>query len=186
VDPSDPQALYAGTVEALYTSRDGGETWRRRALGSRPITTFALAVDPQDSQVVYAGTTDGVYQSTDGGKTWQVSKSANQPQMTVTALTVDAVNGTSLYAGTEHHGVYRSSDGGGSWEQWGLPRISVYAIVLDRTGGVVWLGTEEGIFQREMDQARQRSWRRSGTERRQTDVSELQALKAGLPTMVDR
>jgi ligand-binding sensor domain-containing protein len=64
---------------------------------------------------------------------------------------MDPVNRTTIYAGMEHHGVYRSTDGGDNWEQWGLPGVSVYAILLDRAGGLIWLGTENGVLQRKLD-----------------------------------
>jgi len=155
VDPHDPRRLYAGTVEAVYRSTDGGETWQKSAPSTRPITTFALAISPADDQTVYAGTTEGVYKSTDGGGTWRpqpLQHSDAQPRQSISvmALTLDPQQADALYAGTEHHGLYRSSDRGETWEQWGLPGISVYAILMDSASGLIWAGTEEGVYRREL------------------------------------
>jgi hypothetical protein len=71
--------------------------------------------------------------------------------VSVMALTLDPTKPDAVYAGTEHHGVYRSGDAGETWEQWGLPATSVFAILLDGASRLIWAGTEEGVFQRELD-----------------------------------
>jgi 7,8-dihydropterin-6-yl-methyl-4-(beta-D-ribofuranosyl)aminobenzene 5'-phosphate synthase len=144
VDPVEPELLYAGTVEAVYLSTDGGQTWQATTFSDRPLTTFALVVDTAEPARIYAGTTDGVYLSTDRGWTWQPA-GHDSLTATVTALALVADDGGVLLAGTEHHGLYRSVDGGESWQPWCLDEASVYAILVDRTGGV-WLGTDRGIF----------------------------------------
>jgi photosystem II stability/assembly factor-like uncharacterized protein len=84
LDPVRPGVLYArvitelGLEEAyLWTSADGGQTWRSLQPGLlRPSS--ALAVDPTDTRVLWAWTPEsqGVFQgelwrSGDGGTTWE-------------------------------------------------------------------------------------------------------------------
>jgi len=145
VDPEDPAVLYAGTVEHVFRSDDGGNSWRVSGDGMRPaLTTFALALDPYVRGRVYAGTTAGVYRSDTGGLSWAFS-SAGLGEITVNTLAVDPVREEIVYVGTEHRGMYRSDDGGTHWTSWGLRDSSVYAIVIDDTGGI-WAGTEQGVF----------------------------------------
>jgi ligand-binding sensor domain-containing protein len=138
--------LYAGTVEAVYRSADGGESWQASPLAGRPLTTFALTADPSNPGTIYAGTTEGLYRSVDGARTW---RPLGTPHLaaTITALALVPGPQPTLYAGTEHKGLYRSSDGGRYWEAWGLEGASVYAILIDQVG-TVWVGTDRGIFRR--------------------------------------
>jgi photosystem II stability/assembly factor-like uncharacterized protein len=142
--PSARQVLYAGTVEAVYRSIDGGETWQASPLTNRALTTLALIAHPTKSRVAFAGTTEGVYRSDDSGQSWQAIGHESL-KATVTALVADATEPHALYAGTEHHGLFRSINDGKHWQPWGLDGASVYAILVESTG-VIWLGTDHGIF----------------------------------------
>jgi hypothetical protein len=142
--PSAPQVLYAGTVEAVHRSIDGGETWQASPLTDRALTTLALIVDPAEPGTVFAGTTAGVYRSDDGGQNWK-AVGHESLDVTVTALAAGPTEPPVFYAGTEHHGLFRSIDGGQNWQPWGLDGASVYAILVE-SSGAIWLGTDQGIF----------------------------------------
>ena len=147
VDPGDPNVLYAGTVERVYKSDDGGASWYVIDDGMRSaITTFDLVIDPHRSGRIYAGTTAGVYRSDNDGMAW-VYKGDGLGELTVNALAIDPGKAETLYAGTEHHGMYLSIDGGGHWIPWGLKDLSIYSIVIDDSGRI-WAGTEEGVFKK--------------------------------------
>jgi photosystem II stability/assembly factor-like uncharacterized protein len=143
-EPMTPQVLYAGTVETIYRSIDGGVTWQASPLTDHALTTLALVVHPAKPGVVFAGTTEGAYRSDDSGQQWKAigRESLNA---TVTALAVEPTEPHALYAGTEHHGLFRSIDGGQTWQPWGLEDASVYAILVE-PDGVIWLATDHSIF----------------------------------------
>lgn len=65
--PTNVNILYVATNDAVYKSRDGGETWERfPSFSARRVTT--LAIDPLLPATIYAGTMgDAVYKSPDGG-----------------------------------------------------------------------------------------------------------------------
>ncbi|NLF11683.1 MAG: hypothetical protein GX597_07830, partial [Anaerolineaceae bacterium] len=144
LDPTDPQGMYAGTVEGVNRSADGGQTWLAAPLADRPLSVLALLVDPREPARVYAGTTEGVYLSADRGRTWRPA-GHDSLDATVTALALDGAPLPAILAGTEHHGLHRSTDGGASWEPCGLEAASVYTVLVDRAG-VAWLGTDQGVF----------------------------------------
>src|SRR6266705_1993169 len=60
----------------------------------------------------------------------------------VTAVAIDAVTPTTLYAGTPHDGVFKSIDGGSTWRRTGLADIYVGALAIDpTTPGTVYAAT---------------------------------------------
>ncbi len=91
-DPSNPHVLFAGFWQArrkpwdlvsggpgsgLYTSRDGGDTWRALAGKGLPGGIWGkvgVAVAPSNGQRVYAlieAEDGGLFRSDDGGETWE-------------------------------------------------------------------------------------------------------------------
>lgn len=85
IDPSNPQALYAGTGSyavaasgAIYKSTDGAATWSRVDAGNNAITQ--LSVDPLHPANVYAITNFGPMRKTsDGGATWSTASFPLRP-----------------------------------------------------------------------------------------------------------
>ena len=90
---SDPNVVYAGTGETtirldvsygdgVYTSTDGGRTWRH--VGLRETKQVGrICIHPQNPDLVYvaalgdafgANEERGVYRSRDGGETWELAR----------------------------------------------------------------------------------------------------------------
>ena len=80
IAPSNPEIIYAMTIDGMARSDDAGETWKplaetrakkisaRRGLSVRPV-----AVHPTNPAIVYAGSGTGeLFKSVDAGETWQV------------------------------------------------------------------------------------------------------------------
>ncbi len=61
----------AGTLDGLYTSTDGGKSWRYVKQGIRALTITTFALDPQTPTTLYAGSGGMVFKSTDSGQHWQ-------------------------------------------------------------------------------------------------------------------
>lgn len=120
LDPSDPDAVFAGTGEAnfanhsrhglgIYRSLDGGESWEHfgeTTLGGRCVS--ALAVDPSDGDVVYVALT----------------RAGGFPELA-------AAKGHPGAGGDL--GVFRSGDRGVTWTHLGggLPNLSATSLALD-------------------------------------------------------
>jgi photosystem II stability/assembly factor-like uncharacterized protein len=131
LDAANPANLYCGVGDSVWTagfpagvirSADGGDTWKATALQGQPVTV--LAIDPADPNVLYAGAWtntdldgfDGLYKSTNGGASWRAINnglaSLTELGAAVTALLVDPMNSSVVYAGTSGDGVYVTADGG--------------------------------------------------------------------------
>jgi photosystem II stability/assembly factor-like uncharacterized protein len=132
--------LFVGTGIGPFESLDGGATWISR-VGNLPasFSARALALAPGFPPTLYAGSDTagssqgnaGVFRSADGGLTW-TRKSAGLPTSIIHALLLDAIDETTLYAGTDA-GVYKSVNSGELWTRSsaGLPAGDVRALAQD-------------------------------------------------------
>jgi hypothetical protein len=106
-DPRDPARMVVSTAEGVFSSRDGGRSWRPR--DTVPQSQLAWARD-----AVYRADPGGtVMASTDGGETWEERGSV---QLTVNELAVDERQ--ALYASVPGGEVRRSRDGGRTWRRF--------------------------------------------------------------------
>jgi hypothetical protein len=78
INPAHPRTAYATTygepdsINHLWKTTDGGETWFKTAL--EKIGIWSLAIDAQHPETLYVGRfgeTRGIEKTTDGGATWQ-------------------------------------------------------------------------------------------------------------------
>ena len=150
VDPNDPSRFYFGTLDGqIYTSTDGGQTWRLLHNFNRPkLFMDHIEVDPRDSRVLYVAAhrhkePGGFFKSTDGGRTWRESPELREEALH--SLTQSSRNPDMLIAGT-NRGIYRSMDAGETWTKLrtestpGL--INVESLAIDpRDPNVVYAGT---------------------------------------------
>ena len=90
----------------------------------------------------------GVFKSATPANSWS-NHSEGIPGSDVTALAVDPVTPTTVYAGTwESGGVYKSTDCGGTWAAVGPAATSVHALAIDPvTPTILYAGTDgSGVF----------------------------------------
>ncbi|MFI5235806.1 MAG: WD40/YVTN/BNR-like repeat-containing protein [Gemmatimonadales bacterium] len=141
---ADPHLLFFG-LEVLWTTRDGGQSWRQispdltradpgipaslgiyqnDAKGVHRGEIYAIAPSPRDTGVVWAGTDDGLIQvTTDGGRHWRdVTPRELTPWSKVTQLDASHFDTRSAYASVSRLRVdnlapyiFRTHDGGKSW-----------------------------------------------------------------------
>ncbi|HEV7669090.1 MAG TPA: hypothetical protein VGS22_11230 [Thermoanaerobaculia bacterium] len=72
LDPVDPETAYALSTDGLWTSHDGGRSFRRGSRGLPAALTngYTLTIDPERHQDVYVAAAVGIYRSRDGGATF--------------------------------------------------------------------------------------------------------------------
>lgn len=145
--------LLVGTWGAgVYTSADGGRSWRLATTGPETphLRDLASAVGYGDILWSLAATTAGVCYSADKGDAWDcrgllgldISGIAMHPQY---ALRPD------LYAGGREDGVYRSLNGGLTWSSLnqglGVRNIRGLAVAMDdATDVVLFAATTSGLW----------------------------------------
>jgi photosystem II stability/assembly factor-like uncharacterized protein len=141
IDPTNSSTLYIATVggRGVYKSTDGGATW------SSPNvlpSCYTIAIDPSTPDVLYVGTSFGVSKSTNGGASF-TSVSRGLPSYGVTALAIDPVNPTTVYAAGRFVGVYKTTDGGANWTKK-KDELFIASIAVDRTNPANVLMTTDG------------------------------------------
>ena len=123
VHPRDSSVIYCGVDDGVYRSQDQGESWQRLDSPMNDMPIWALAIDPVDTNIIFAGTRPAaIFRSKDGGESWQklrveiAEECPNVRIPRVTALVVDPLEYSHVWAGIEVDGVRRSRDGGDTWE----------------------------------------------------------------------
>ena len=130
----NPMLYYAATASGgVWTSNDGGTTWKS-IFDDQPISSIgSIAVADSDPNVIYVGSGEanirgnvaagnGIYKSIDGGKNWthvwnqegQIGTMVVHPKNPDIAFA--AVLGHAFGPNPER-GVYRTRDGGKTWQQ---------------------------------------------------------------------
>jgi len=124
--PDAHETVVVICVNAIYTSKDGGETWE----GMLPKKAFdlyyarALASPVNSENVLYLSVSDGtpgtqsqIVISRDGAKTWSSSQFNEPPESCVWSIRINPASPQQMVAGTKYGSLYISRDGGGSWQK---------------------------------------------------------------------
>ena len=70
---------------------------------------------------------------------------SSQDRVRITALVIDPLTPTNLYAGTYGGGVFKSTDGGTSWSPTGLANVIVSALAINpQSPTTLYVGTDSG------------------------------------------
>jgi photosystem II stability/assembly factor-like uncharacterized protein len=159
--------LLAGTVSGVFTSSDGGKSWRR--LSDPALSVTAIALHPAHPDRILIGTEGaGVWLSTNGGADFFRSSRG----MTATRVGALALDGNDLLVAVNHagaiSGVYVSRDRGKTFTGDFTPLPTVLDLAV--YGGHAYAATARGLFER-----RGADWHRLpelGTERVEQLVAE--------------
>jgi photosystem II stability/assembly factor-like uncharacterized protein len=149
--PSDPRILYAGTLEGVFRSSDGGATWAQISPpGSHEIHEIeSLAVDPGDADTVYVGTWHLPWKTADGGKTWHNIKQGLIVDSDVFSIIVDPEHPHTVYL-SACSGIYKSENAGTLFRKiQGIPSEARRTRSLKQDPekrDVVYAGTTEGLY----------------------------------------
>ena len=148
---SDAKVLVAGTLDGVYRSADGGDTWQLVSpTGDLHIKNVeSVAIDPMDADVFYAGTRHLPWKTMDGGKNWESIQRGIISDSDVFSIIIDSKNSRTIYL-SACSGVYKS-DNGGTWFQkvQGIPFSARRTYVLKQDPAdpaIVYAGTTEGLW----------------------------------------
>jgi photosystem II stability/assembly factor-like uncharacterized protein len=149
--PSDARTLFAGTLEGVYRTSDGGGTWTRISPeGSKEIHEIeSLAVDPHDPGILYAGTWHLPWKTSDGGKTWSNIKKGVIVDSDVFSIIVDPDKPRVVYM-SACSGIYKSDNSGVLFRKiQGIPteaRRTRKLMQDPENRETVYAGTTEGLY----------------------------------------
>jgi photosystem II stability/assembly factor-like uncharacterized protein len=148
--PTKANILYVATNDAVYKSRDGGQSWERfPSFSARRVTT--VAIDPQLPATVYAGTMgDAVYKSPDGGQHWLPHNVGLKEHVSfVNQFVFHPALSEKIYAATTV-GAYYTKDGGREWEERmnGMKEVHIVVSIAinHKDPTVLYAGTTGGIY----------------------------------------
>ena len=151
--PTNSNILYVATNDAVYKSRDGGESWEKfPSFSARRVTTVAL--DPQLPATVYAGTMgDAVYKSPDGGQHWLPHNVGLKEHVSfVNQFVFHPALSEKIYAATTV-GAFYTKDAGREWEErmTGMKEVHIVtAIAINpKDPTVLYGGTTGGMYRSE-------------------------------------
>jgi photosystem II stability/assembly factor-like uncharacterized protein len=174
-DPNDANRIWAGAAGGgVWSSVDGGVTWRNLWDRQPSLNIGSLAIDPANPNTLYCATGEanlsadsypgvGLYRSVDGGAHWQIlagARTAGIPTR-IGALAVDPFDPNHLRLGGVSHdpsssdGHFVSRDGGATWVRdrfAGTGRHRCHAVLFDpRTRGVIYTtiafaGASNGVW----------------------------------------
>jgi photosystem II stability/assembly factor-like uncharacterized protein len=145
---SDPNIVYAASLNSFYRSDDGGDTWQLQAgSGGLEQTNVALwgppdvvagfpidmQCDPRDPMRIFVNNYGGGnFLSEDGGQNW-VNASKGYTGALMHTITVDQNDPALVYA-SARSGVFISKDGGDTWDGMsrGVARaMEAYAVAIN-------------------------------------------------------
>ena len=141
VDPSSPQLINLGTHDGLFTSMDGGRTWRKAQLAGQDAMNLVRSKGP-----LWVAGHMVLARSDDGGASWQDVRPRGLPSLDVHGFAAGPVVGE-FYAAVAGEGLYRSSDDGKSFavasRQVGG---SVFGLATMPNGEVLAADTGQGLL----------------------------------------
>ena len=109
----------------------------------------SLVIDFRKPQTMYLASSAGIAKSDDGGATWtprNVGFPVSERPLFVTALVMDPIHPTTLYAGTQDLGIFKTTDGAASWIRVSEKPIAVTALAIDpRTPARLYAAAGQGM-----------------------------------------
>ena len=140
-----PDTLYAGTTEGIWTSEDGGTTWR--LLTRKDVIVNAVLALPGGMMLAGAEGA-GVLRSADAGRTWTASNQGFSERF-ISRAVFDADSGRILvgvWGDRRHGGVFSAPRPEGPWSRLGPGLEGREVLSLAVAGPYVVAGTDDGVY----------------------------------------
>ena len=134
------------TIEGLYQSRDGGESWTALPGPLAQQTVYALHED--GAGALWAGAADGLWQSRDEGESWVRQADVGARTVIRMGVVEPSEDRAIFWIGTESAGLWYSADGGRTFQHSGLTGRSVFRLAADPAASERLLAaTDDGLYQ---------------------------------------
>jgi photosystem II stability/assembly factor-like uncharacterized protein len=114
IDPSNPDTVYAATLNGIYKTTDGAQSWKRIAESLPDQMISAMVLDRSAPNTIYVASRKGIHKSQDGGVSWK-ELNDGLSSLNVRSLVQSMTDPNVWYVGTNGSGLYRSENGGNIW-----------------------------------------------------------------------
>ena len=134
IDPSDTDAVYAGSLKGLFKTFDGGLNWIPRNHGITNVEVLQIAINPENPDMMYAGTAGyGIFKTENRGASW-VPVNNGLTDFVIYALAISPSSPNTIFLGTRE-GIFKTKDAGAQWtavnDGINLPYIHIQSIAVD-------------------------------------------------------
>lgn len=167
ISPSDPDRLCLGTERGLWTSQDGGKTWKNPTEWPETLPVTFLGFLPTRSPILFVGTPRELFFSRNGGRTYEsgfslssapglteeggeeLTPSRATPFSQFTSYAFSATEPHRIWVGTRG-GVFESRDEGVFWSKLpesGLEDLMILDLIFSDRLGLLVAATRRGVFQ---------------------------------------
>lgn len=145
------QDRIVAAYENIWLSNNLGNSWSKISNFPGGPTFRSLAIASSNSNTIYAATLNSIFKTHNLGSNW-VDITKGLPNLSKTYIEVDEYNDkevwVTLSAFNAGEKVYYSNNGGSSWTNisYNLPNLPVNCIEQDKRNGVLYVGTDVGIY----------------------------------------
>jgi|YNPMSStandDraft_1061717.scaffolds.fasta_scaffold03342_2 hypothetical protein len=142
--PAEPGIVLCG-YENVWITQDDGKSWEKISNFADSITLNAIAAYYYDRNVIAAANSKNVYLTKDFGKSWEKVFSSNIP---ITSIKFDVSRNLWVTVGgfQAESKVFVIKDNLIENQTFNLPNVPISCIEIDTTTGIVYIGTDIGVF----------------------------------------
>jgi len=142
IDPQDSTILFAGGLQQLHRSTDGGTSWSTAA---NQTYSYDISFSPADDNLVLAAGSNRTYRSTDRGQTWSPVYTGLDGSG-IQWIVPHRQNSSLAYTGSSC-GFFRSSDGGHSWTMNNSGLLVGKVLAMEEMNDQLYMNIQDlGVF----------------------------------------
>lgn len=143
VHPTDPATIYlVSRNDGLYRTVNAGGQWQK--MNGQLGTVNRLAIDPQTPETLYAARGGDILKSVDSGVNWEIIYIESRSDQAITAVLIDSITPTNIYAVTNKGLILFSTDSGHSWSVKATLNFAIRDFWADPTTPTTFLLVGEG------------------------------------------
>jgi len=146
MDPSDPDTMYAGTLESgLFFTTNAGVSWERpRIAALREGKIQDIAIDPNDVCTAYIAKGTRLYKTDDCLRTFDDESYVEARKNTfIRKISVDWFNSQIVWIGLSNGDLIKSEDGGETWRTPLQSRSEITDILISNADSRVMLAASK-------------------------------------------
>jgi photosystem II stability/assembly factor-like uncharacterized protein len=107
--------IIIGSPLGIFSSSNGGATWKPINKGFPPVPVTTVAILPNSPNTIFASTGSKILKSVDGGTSWNAVPDQPINARNITGLLVNPDSPETMYAFGD--GLYKSENGGNAWTE---------------------------------------------------------------------